>query len=92
MRYRRQLYTEQKEVNRAFLVKEINVALPLAESRGVFVSSTELRERVTELLDSEEGKDIRERTMKLRDDAATTKQGTPSLDYLVQLAHPYRHI
>ncbi|KAI6685310.1 hypothetical protein NL676_031223 [Syzygium grande] len=62
------LYAEQK-VNRAFLVEEAALALPLSMSdEDGFVSADELAKRVTELMmGSGQGKVVRERVLAARD-------------------------
>ncbi|OIW06384.1 hypothetical protein TanjilG_15029 [Lupinus angustifolius] len=59
------LYAEQN-LNRVVLVKEMKVALALEESENGIVSATELGDRVKELMDSEKGKEIRERVLKMK--------------------------
>ncbi|KAE9617407.1 putative isoflavone 7-O-glucosyltransferase [Lupinus albus] len=59
------LYAEQK-LNRVVLVEEMKVALALKESKDGFVSATELGNRVKELMDSEKGKEIRERILNMK--------------------------
>ncbi|CAL0302958.1 unnamed protein product [Lupinus luteus] len=59
------LYAEQK-LNRVVLVKEMKVALALEECEDGFVSATELGERVKELMNSEKGKEIRERILNMK--------------------------
>lgn len=64
------LYAEQR-LNKAFMVEEMRVALPLAESEDRFVYAPELEKRVRELMDSESksGNVIRGCVMALRDAA-----------------------
>ncbi|KAJ7000165.1 UDP-glycosyltransferase 88A1-like [Populus alba x Populus x berolinensis] len=71
------LYAEQR-VNRIFLVEEMKLALPMNESDDRFVSSAEVEERVLGLMESEEGKLIRERTiaMKIAAEAALNEGGS----------------
>jgi hypothetical protein len=71
------LYAEQR-VNRIFLVEEMKLALPMNESDNRFVSSAEVEERVLGLMESEEGKLIRERTtaMKIAAKAALNEGGS----------------
>jgi hypothetical protein len=71
------LYAEQR-VNRIFLVEEMKLALPMNESDNGFVSSAEVEERVLGLMESEEGKLIRERTiaMKIAAKAALNEGGS----------------
>ncbi|KAG6778960.1 hypothetical protein POTOM_015323 [Populus tomentosa] len=71
------LYAEQR-INRIFLVEEMKLALPMNESDNGFVSSAEVEERVLGLMESEEGKLIRERTiaMKIAAKAAFNEGGS----------------
>lgn len=71
------LYAEQR-LNRIFLVEEMKLALPMNESDNGFVSSAEVEERVLGLMESEEGKLIRERTigMKIAAKAALNEGGS----------------
>ncbi|KAH7557711.1 hypothetical protein JRO89_XS11G0207000 [Xanthoceras sorbifolium] len=64
------LYAEQR-FNRAMMVEEIKIALPMVESENEFVSSTEVEKRVRELmdLDAEEGYLIRKQTIAMRNEA-----------------------
>ncbi|CAL0333306.1 unnamed protein product [Lupinus luteus] len=59
------LYAEQ-HLNKIVLVLEMKVALALKESENGIVSATELGDRVKELMDSEKGKEIRERVFKMK--------------------------
>ena len=59
------LYAEQK-LNRVLMVQEMKVALGVKEEKDGFVSSTELEERVRELMESDAGKDIRQRVFKMK--------------------------
>ncbi|KAF7149339.1 hypothetical protein RHSIM_Rhsim03G0194800 [Rhododendron simsii] len=54
------LYAEQR-LNRVLLVKEMKLALWMNESESGFVTAGEVEKRVTELMDSEEGKAVRDR-------------------------------
>ncbi|KAF7147184.1 hypothetical protein RHSIM_Rhsim03G0194400 [Rhododendron simsii] len=54
------LYAEQR-LNRVLLVKEMKLALWMNESESGFVTAEEVEKRVTELMDSEEGKAVRDR-------------------------------
>lgn len=63
------LYAEQR-VNRVLMVEELRVGLGLVESDGEkFVSSDELEKGVRELMDSDNGKRLRNRVVELRDAA-----------------------
>ncbi|GAV76326.1 UDPGT domain-containing protein [Cephalotus follicularis] len=55
------IYAEQR-YNRWLLVEEMKIALPMNESENGFVSSTEVKKRVRELMDSVDGNLVRERT------------------------------
>nr|KYP38006.1 Anthocyanidin 5,3-O-glucosyltransferase [Cajanus cajan] len=66
------LYAEQK-MNRVVLVQEMKVALAVKEDENGVVSSTELGERVKELMDSDKGKEIRQRIFKMKMSAAEAK-------------------
>ncbi|OIW06383.1 hypothetical protein TanjilG_15028 [Lupinus angustifolius] len=59
------LYAEQ-HLNMIVLVKEMKVALALKETENGIVGATELGDRVKELMDSEKGKEIRERVLKMK--------------------------
>ncbi|XP_004515407.1 UDP-glycosyltransferase 1 [Cicer arietinum] len=59
------LYAEQK-LNRLILVQELKIALKLNESEDGFVNGTELAERVMELMESDKGKEIREKILKMK--------------------------
>ncbi|KAF9683765.1 hypothetical protein SADUNF_Sadunf04G0048400 [Salix dunnii] len=60
------------------LVEEMKLALPMRESESGFVSATEVEERVRGLMESEEGKLIRERTvgMKIAAKVASSEGGS----------------
>ncbi|XP_061369956.1 UDP-glycosyltransferase 1-like [Gastrolobium bilobum] len=62
------LYAEQK-FNRVILVEEMKVALALNESKDGFVTATELRDRVKELMDSDKGNEIRKRILNMKTSA-----------------------
>ncbi|KAL8095835.1 UDP-glycosyltransferase 88B1-like [Apium graveolens] len=63
------LYAEQR-TNRVIMVEELKVGLGVVESGGErFVSSNELEKRVRELMDSDNGKRVRNRVVELRDAA-----------------------
>uniref|UniRef100_A0A6N2N694 Glycosyltransferase n=1 Tax=Salix viminalis TaxID=40686 RepID=A0A6N2N694_SALVM len=71
------LYAEQR-LNRILLVEEMKLALPMTESENGFVSAAEVEERVRGLMESEEGKLIRERTvgMKIAAKVASSEGGS----------------
>lgn len=74
------LYAEQR-YNRVLLVEEMKIALPMVESECGFVNSTEVEKRVIELMEGEEGKSVRERTiaMKHAAKAAVSEGGSSSV-------------
>ncbi|XP_059443696.1 anthocyanidin 5,3-O-glucosyltransferase-like [Corylus avellana] len=80
------LYAEQR-MTRLVLVKELKVALTVNGSEDGLVSAAELEKRVRELMDSEAGKEVRERVSCMRDDAvAAVKEGGSSRVALAKLA------
>ncbi|XP_059443649.1 anthocyanidin 5,3-O-glucosyltransferase-like [Corylus avellana] len=62
------LYAEQR-LTRVVMVKELKVALAVNESEDGLVSAAELEKRVRELMDSEAGKEVREKVSAMRDAA-----------------------
>jgi len=48
------------------MLQEMKVALGMKEEKDGFVSSTELEERVRELMESDTGKEIRQRVFKMK--------------------------
>ncbi|KAL7254133.1 hypothetical protein ACSBR1_008519 [Camellia fascicularis] len=54
------LYAEQR-INRVLLVEEMKLALSMNESEGGFVTADEIEKRVSELMESEKGKTVRDR-------------------------------
>ncbi|XLU59263.1 hypothetical protein S245_053911 [Arachis hypogaea] len=71
------------------MVREMKVGLEVKEDKDGLVSASELEERVNELMDSERGKEIRQRIFKMRIGAVEAKdEGGSSrlaLNRLVQL-------
>nr|AMQ26113.1 UDP-glucose:isoflavone 7-O-glucosyltransferase [Pueraria montana var. lobata] len=59
------LYAEQK-LNKVILVEEMKVGLAVKQNKDGLVSSTELGDRVKELMDSDRGKEIRQRIFKMK--------------------------
>ncbi|XP_061358078.1 UDP-glycosyltransferase 1-like [Gastrolobium bilobum] len=82
------LYAEQK-MNRVILVQEMKVALALNESKDGFVSAAELGDRVKELMDSNKGKEIRQRIFNIKISAVEARahggSSHSALNRLVQL-------
>ncbi|XP_042500094.1 UDP-glycosyltransferase 88A1 [Macadamia integrifolia] len=80
------LYAEQR-LNRIFLVEEMKLSLSMDESEGGFVNADMVEKRVKELMGSEEGKALRERTLAMRDAAkAAMAEGGSSKVALAKLA------
>ncbi|XP_042490158.1 UDP-glycosyltransferase 88F3-like [Macadamia integrifolia] len=63
------LYAEQ-HLNRAVLVEDMKVAMPIEQAEDGFVSADEVEKRVRALMDSEKGREIREQIGKMRKEAA----------------------
>lgn len=66
------LYAEQR-FNKILLVEELKLALPMNELEGGLVSAVEVEKRVRELMESEEGKSVRERVLAKREEAMAAK-------------------
>ncbi|KAL2334815.1 hypothetical protein Fmac_016028 [Flemingia macrophylla] len=66
------LYAEQF-LNKVVLVEEMKVALAVKVGKEGLVSSTELGERVKQLMDSAKGKEIRQRVFKMKMSAAEAR-------------------
>ncbi|XVE58452.1 hypothetical protein DITRI_Ditri04bG0170500 [Diplodiscus trichospermus] len=84
------LYAEQR-YNRVLLVEEMKMALPLTmESDTGFVNSAEVEKRVKQLMESEEGKSVRERTIAMKHAAkAAVSEGGSSRFALVKLSESW---
>ncbi|KAG4952440.1 hypothetical protein JHK85_046307 [Glycine max] len=82
------LYAEQK-LNRVILVEEMKVGLAVEQNNNGLVSSTELGDRVKELMNSDRGKEIRQRIFKMKISAteAMTEGGSSvvALNRLVEI-------
>ncbi|KAL3596676.1 hypothetical protein D5086_008313 [Populus alba] len=86
------LLPEEQRLNRIFLVEEMKLALPMNESDDGFVSSAEVEKRVLGLMESEEGKLIRERTIAMKIAAqAALNEGGSSRVALSQLVESWKH-
>uniref|UniRef100_A0A2N9ECZ2 Glycosyltransferase n=1 Tax=Fagus sylvatica TaxID=28930 RepID=A0A2N9ECZ2_FAGSY len=84
------LYAEQR-MNRVILVEEMKVGLALKELEDGFVSAEELEKRVRELIDSQVGREVRERVSAFRDNAEVAlKQGGSSHVALAKLAELWK--
>ncbi|KAJ4963279.1 hypothetical protein NE237_023218 [Protea cynaroides] len=75
------LYAEQ-HLNRVVLVEDMKVAMPMEAAEDGFVSADEVEKRVKALMESEEGRDLRERSRKMRKEAIATwgEGGTSSVE------------
>ncbi|GFP81029.1 baicalein 7-o-glucuronosyltransferase, partial [Phtheirospermum japonicum] len=71
------LYAEQR-MNRVFMVEEMKVALPLEEAADGFVTAAELEKRVRELMDSKNGRFVRNRVDEMNKAAKLAVQGNGS--------------
>nr|POE81801.1 udp-glycosyltransferase 88a1 [Quercus suber] len=84
------LYAEQR-FNRVVLVEDLKIALSMDESEDGFVSATEVEKRVRELMDSESGNSIRERTLAMKDGAkAALSEGGSSSVALTKLVESWK--
>lgn len=83
------LYAEQR-FNRLLLVEEIKIALPMKESEDGFVTAVEVEKRVRELMDTEAGNSIRERTITMKNEAkAAVSEGGSSRVALSKLVESW---
>ncbi|KAJ4963807.1 hypothetical protein NE237_023746 [Protea cynaroides] len=62
------LYAEQC-MNKAFLVEDMKLAMPMEESENGLVTAAEVEKRMTALMKSEEGRLLRERSRKMKEEA-----------------------
>ncbi|XP_030533196.2 UDP-glycosyltransferase 88B1-like [Rhodamnia argentea] len=84
------LYAEQRH-NRVLLVQEMRIALPVDESEHGSVSSKEVEKRVRELMESEEGKMVRERALAMKKEAmAALGPGGSSRSALAELIESWK--
>ncbi|XP_030533105.1 UDP-glycosyltransferase 88B1-like [Rhodamnia argentea] len=84
------LYAEQGH-NRVLLVHETKIALPVDESEDGLVSSEEVEKRVRELMESEEGKMVRERALAMKEEAkAALSPGGSSWLALARLTESWK--
>ncbi|KAJ4705921.1 Glycosyltransferase [Melia azedarach] len=82
-------FVAEQAVNRAFLVEEIKVALAVTVSEEGLVSGSELEKRVTELMESDNGKALRERIKGMKEQArlALKEGGCSQVALLSWLSH-----
>ncbi|OIW08073.1 hypothetical protein TanjilG_20174 [Lupinus angustifolius] len=84
------LYAEQR-LNKVVMVQEMKVALALEKTIDGFVSATELGERVKELMDSNEGKEIRKNIFNMKIGAKEARsEGGSSLVALSRLGQLWK--
>ncbi|OVA18915.1 UDP-glucuronosyl/UDP-glucosyltransferase [Macleaya cordata] len=84
------LYAEQR-LNKMLLVEEMKLALSIDESKGGFVSAAELEKRVKGLMDSEEGKALRENILMMSEAAkAAIGEGGSSHGTLKELTKSWK--
>ncbi|KAI3419582.1 Glycosyltransferase [Psidium guajava] len=84
------LYAEQRH-NRVLLVQEMRIALPVDESKDGSVSWEEVEKRVRELMESEEGKIVRERAVAMKEEAkAVLSPGGSSRSALAGLIESWK--
>nr|UNO36935.1 UGT1 [Pueraria montana var. thomsonii] len=84
------LYAEQR-LNRVILVEEMKVGLGVKENKDGLVSSTELGDRVKELMDSDRGKEIRQGIFKMKISATEAMaEGGSSVVALNRLVENWR--
>lgn len=84
------LYAEQR-INKVVLVEELELALPINESEGGFVTADELAKRVTELMDSGEGERVRARVEEAKEGArAAMSSNGSSLVALAKLVESWK--
>ncbi|KAL2334817.1 hypothetical protein Fmac_016030 [Flemingia macrophylla] len=84
------LYAEQR-LNRVVLVEEMKVGLAVKVGKDGVVSSTELGDRVRELMDSDKGKEIRQRIFKMKISATEAlSAGGSSIIALNRLVEAWR--
>ncbi|KAA8546286.1 hypothetical protein F0562_002975 [Nyssa sinensis] len=82
------LYAEQ-HLNKAALVEDMKMAIPLEHSEDGFVSGEEVERRIRELMESERGRELRERSQKMKEMASDAwlefGSSTSALAKLVQV-------
>lgn len=85
------LYAEQK-FNRLMLVEEMKIALPMKEDEKGFVTGLEVEKRVNELMQSDSGKSVRERTIAMKNAAkAALSEGGSSRVAMSRLVESWKH-
>nr|QSB46688.1 glycosyltransferase [Rubia yunnanensis] len=86
------LYAEQR-LNRVYLVQGLEVALPMEEEGGGFVTAAEVEKRVRELMEGEGGRTMRERMQGKKEEARLAMaDGGSSLRELDRLVDSWKQI
>lgn len=84
------LYAEQR-FNRVILVEEMKLALPMEELEDGFVKASEIEKRARQLMESEEGKSIRNQIMVMNEAAeAAMSDGGSSRVALMKLVQSWK--
>ncbi|RVX02005.1 UDP-glycosyltransferase 88B1 [Vitis vinifera] len=84
------LYAEQR-FNRVILVEEMKLALPMEELEDGFVKASEIEKRARQLMESEEGKSIRNQIMVMKEAAeAAMSDGGSSRVALMKLVQSWK--
>ncbi|KAJ4963152.1 hypothetical protein NE237_023091 [Protea cynaroides] len=80
-------------LNRTVLVEDMKLAMPMEAAEDGFVSAGEVEKRVRALMDSEEGRELRERSWKMREEAiAAWEEGGTSSVATTKLAESWNMI
>nr|DAD39083.1 TPA_asm: hypothetical protein HUJ06_013406 [Nelumbo nucifera] len=81
----------EQHMNRAVLVEDMKLAMPVEQAEDGFVSSVEVEMRVRALMESEEGRALRERSQMMRENAkAVHGQGGSSRIAFYKLTESWR--
>ncbi|KAJ9679583.1 hypothetical protein PVL29_021491 [Vitis rotundifolia] len=84
------LYAEQR-FNKVILVEEMKLALPMEELEDGFVKASEIEKRARQLMESEEGKSIRNQIMVMKEAAeAAMNDGGSSRVALMKLVQSWK--
>ncbi|XP_010245583.1 PREDICTED: UDP-glycosyltransferase 88F5-like [Nelumbo nucifera] len=83
------LYAEQ-HINKAGLVEDMKLAMPMEQAENGFVSAIEVEKRVRALMESEDGKTLREQSRKMRENAQVAlAKGGSSVEALRKLVESW---
>ncbi|KAF5731204.1 putative UDP-glucosyl transferase 88A1 [Tripterygium wilfordii] len=84
------LYAEQK-INKILLVEELKLALPMNESESGLVSAIEVEKRVRDLMESDQGKSMKERMLvKMKEALKAMGDGGSSRVALAELVESWK--